>query len=701
MIFPRGGVVGGKFFCFVVFFAVQILLAQDGWLSRHDVLVRDPYQVFENSQSDHAKIWAANQHAMAVKYFADLNIDAKFLERLRSLFDVPSISSVEKIGDFYYFLRRRKGDAFASLIRSKEKPTGPAATGKIVVDPKMIDPQDRLFISRFVASPNKKMIAVALSFAGSDWRQWRIYSTETLERIPFELRQAKFDQFEWAQDSKSIFYARYADGPRTEGLGIYRKTFEGTPELIYRNESDPETHYSFSHVHDGAYQLLTASGNRESKILYRRTKGPEDWTVLGEFQEANLRVVGEADGKILVISTAASPRGRLLVVDLRGPSPRLDVVIEESDETLIDFKMTGEIYVATYLKDALPVVRLFSLNFQPVHQRATDELRSLGPLNFDGFHYERNQTGEQLLFRATGYIRPSIFMQIDLQTYEISNHPEQFFGKTPFASNDFVSRQVFYKSKDGTAIPMILNHKKGIRLDGSNPVWLYAYGGFRINMLPSFDPSYIAFMEQGGVVAIPNIRGGSEYGEDWNAQARGINRHRAFEDFEAAAEWFVREGYSKSEKIGTHGASNGGLLVAATLVRRPELFGAAIPEVGVHDLLNFSRWTVGWGWEKELGNPFDAKDFFHLLEYSPVHQVILRGSRTYPATLVMTADHDDRVDPANSFKFYQALKDAQTGTAPVQFLLQSWGGHSRKSVSISEQIIAASRRCTFLLQNLK
>ncbi|MDB5037365.1 MAG: prolyl oligopeptidase Serine peptidase family [Bacteriovoracaceae bacterium] len=669
------------------------------WLTRHDIKVPDRQQWLEDAESPAVKKWLRFQEQETKKYFSSLNSEA-MKKRLTELFDIPSRENTKKIGNHWYYLQRRKGEGFPKLVRTEKEPADIDENAQIIFDPHQLDEHDRVFISSYSESPDKKIIAIGLSFAGSDWRQWKFLNLEDLTFLPDQLERTKFDNIVWSKDSKSIFYSQYSSGKANFGLGIFVHEL-GAPQnkdrLVYKNEGDPQTHYSIQYAYDGSYQFMIAGGQKESKILYRETSDDNPWIELKVVDQSAYTSAGESDGKVLFISTEGSPRGRLIGVDLRGPSPTFLDLIPESDETLISFRQLGDFYIGGYLKDARLKVRFFSKNFQAIYTNVTGKLWELGPTTLDAF--KMGEDKNTLTFRQASYIKPPTLSSIDLKTLEIKKQTIQNLGIIPMNSDDFVSRQVFYLSKDGTKIPMTVSHKKGIALDRKNPTWLYAYGGFKTNMLPSFDPSYIAFMEEGGIVAVPNIRGGGEYGDDWNVAAQKIHRNKAFEDFEEAAKWLVSEGYA--DKIGIHGASNGGLLVGAVLVRRPELFGAAIPEVGVHNLIKFPEYTVGWGWQDEYGDPETrVDDFHHLLGYSPVHQAELRGGQNYPATLVMTASNDDRVAFQHSYQFAEALKDAQTGSAPILLRVQDFGGHSRKSITIQKQIEAATLRCTFLLKNL-
>ena len=359
-----------------------------------------------------------------------------------------------------------------------------------------------------------------------------------------------------------------------------------------------------------------------------------------------------------------APRGRVIAIDTHRPAPEnWRELIPTATETLQHISAVGGRLIASYLQDAHAKITVFS---QEGELQSEIPLPGLGSVYGFGGRQDQNET----FYAYTDYVHPATIYRYDMATGQSTLYRQPSVAFTP---SDYETQQIFYTSKDGTRVPMFVTHKKGIALDGSHPTYLYGYGGFNISLTPGFSPSAIVWMEAGGIYAVPNLRGGGEYGKEWHLAGTKERKQNVFDDFVAAAEWLIDNGYTSTPKLSIGGGSNGGLLVGACLTQRPDLFGAAVPEVGVLDMLRFHKFTIGWGWVSDYGSPEDPEDFQALYAYSPLHNI--KPETSYPATLIMTSDHDDRVVPAHSFKFAAALQAAQAGAAPILIRIETRAGH--------------------------
>ena len=548
-------------------------------------------------------------------------------------------------------------------------------------------------------SPDGRLIAYATSDGGSDWRTWKVRDVETAEDLDDELRFIKFNSPSWAPDGESFYYSRYPEGADGEGDGgatvaIYRHAV-GTPQaadtLVYRVPGETRQNPYATVTDDGRFLVVRISeGNLVNAIAFRRFDDPDaELTPLLDEWDAMYTFVGSLGDVLHFRTTNGAPRGRLIGVDVGRPAPQnWTEVIPESDDTLQGVSHIGGYFVARYLHDAHARVAVHDEDGALVRDVALPGIGSAG-----GFGGEPDDP--ETFYSFTGFTTPATVYRYDVETGESSLFRQPVVGVDLEA---FETTQVFYASKDGTEIPMFVTAPRGIELDESHPTLLYGYGGFNISMTPSFNVARLVWLEMGGVLAIPNLRGGGEYGEAWHLAGTRLEKQNVFDDFIAAAEWLIAEGYTSTPRLAIQGGSNGGLLVGAVMTQRPELFGAALPAVGVMDMLRYHTPSANArNWSTDYGLSEDPDEFEAQLDYSPYHN--LAEGVCYPPTLVTTADHDDRVVPWHSFKFGAALQYAQGCANPVLVRVETRAGHGA-GTPIWMRIEALADQWTFLASAL-
>jgi prolyl oligopeptidase len=517
-----------------------------------------------------------------------------------------------------------------------------------------------------------------------------------------ELRWIKFSGASWTHDNKGFFYSRFPEpkaGEKFQGSPVEMKLFYhlvGAPQsedkLIYERPDEPKWTIGGDVSEDGRYLIISVSDgttSRKNRVLYKDLNDPKSAPIALIDNHLSVNHFAYNEGPVFYFKTDKdAPRGRVVAIDTRNPKEWKEV-IPQGKSTLQGAGVVGNMFVCTYLKDASTQIELFKIDGQKVR---SVELPGIGTAG--GFSGKPKET--ETFYTFTSYNTPARIYRYDMVTgkSELFREP-----KVKFNPDDYVVKQVFYASKDGTKIPMFISHKKGIKLDGNNPTLLYGYGGFNISLTPQFSISKFDWMEMGGVFAVANLRGGGEYGRDWHRAATKLNRPKAYEDFIAAAESLIQTKYTKSSRLAIQGGSNGGLLVGAVMCKRPELFGACLPAVGVMDMLRFHKFTAGRFWVDDYGDPEKNADEFKVIHsYSPYHNLV--PGVKYPATLVTTADTDDRVVPSHSFKFAAQLQHCQGGSAPVLIRIETRSGHGagRPTAMIIDEV---ADEWAFLVRNLK
>jgi prolyl oligopeptidase len=572
---------------------------------------------------------------------------------------------------------------------------------EVLLDPNQWSKDGTIALEGMSFSDDGRYVAYGRAEAGSDWTVWNVMEIESGKVLPDELKRIKFTHPSWTKDGKGFFYSRFEEPP--QGAEFQARNFNnkiyyhkiGTPQsddvLAYFRPEHPDWLYQGEVTDDGRYLVITIElGSSEHfriavKDLAEQYAMPFD--LIDNFDHEYSFVGNE--GSVLYFKTDLNaPRRRLIAIDLAKPNPAdWKEIIPQTDETMTQVSLIGGRFIASYLKDVLPLVKIHALDG-----------KYLRDVDFPGIGAVVGFAGKQTDFE-TFYVFSSFATPPSIYAYNVLTGVSKLFrrAEAKVNANDYEVKQVFYKSKDGTRVPMFITHKKGIKLDGSNPTLLYGYGGFNISLPPAFSVGRIAWMEMGGVYAQPNLRGGGEYGEAWHVAGTKLQKQNVFDDFIAAAEWLIAEKYTRRDKLAVMGGSNGGLLVGAVMTQRPDLFGACLPQVGVMDMLRFQLFTEGRTWTEDFGSSDDPEQFKSLLAYSPYHNI--KPGVKYPPTLATTADTDDRVIPGHSFKFIAELQHDQSGDAPVLIRVNTRAGHGG-GMPVGKRIEELTDEWAFLVKNL-
>jgi len=652
----------------------------------HGTKVADPYRWLEDPDSDETKAWVEAQNKVTFGYLEDIPQRETLKQRITQLWNYEKYGIPYKEGNRYFYFKNdglQNQSVLYTLTSLDEEP-------RLLIDPNTLSEDGTIALSGIAISDDGNRMAYGLSTSGSDWQEWKVRDVETGDDLSDHLKWVKFSGASWTIDNQGFFYSRYDepnDATKLEDINYYHKLYYhklGTDQsddlLIYHRPDQKEWMFNGSVTEDGHYLIIYVSQGTDPKnlVFYKDLQTPDSPIVelISEF-EANFSLI-DNDGSIFWVQTDLdAPRGRVIAIDSHNPGrENWQEIIPQAEETLEDVGVLNNQFVADYLKDARSSIKIFDLNGAFVREVELPGIGSAG-----GFGGKRYDTETFYVF--TSFTTPATIYRYDMVTGERSlfRQPTVDFDPTQYET-----RQVFYRSKDGTQVPMFITHKKGLTLDGNNPTYLYGYGGFNVSLTPSFSISNLVWMEMGGVYAIPNLRGGGEYGEDWHQAGIKLNKQNVFDDFIAAAEWLIENYYTRPQKLAIGGGSNGGLLVGACMTQRPDLFRAALPSVGVLDMLRFHKFTIGWAWCSDFGSPENPDEFKALYAYSPLHN--LKPGTAYPATLITTADHDDRVVPAHSFKFAAALQAAHAGDNPVLIRIETKAGHGagKPTAKIIEEI---------------
>jgi prolyl oligopeptidase len=659
----------------------------------HGVKVSDPYRWLENPDSQETQAWVEAQNALTFGYLNEIPAREKIKQRLTQLWDYEKYGIPFKEGDRYFYYKN-DGLQNQSVLYTLTSLDGEP---KVLIDPNTLSEDGTVALGGIAISEDGKYMAYGLSTSGSDWQEWKVRDIETGEDLSDHLKWLKFSGASWTHDGNGFFYSRY-DEPneksKHEDVNYYQKLFYhrlGTPQsedvLIYDRPDQKEWGFSGGVTEDGKYLIVSVWQGTETKnlIFYKDLTAPESPVVelINEF-EAEYSFI-DSEGSLFWFQTDLNaPCGRVIAIDTTNPPPLslssaetspssplskggieggFTEIIPEAPETLQGIGILNNQFVASYLKDAYTQIKIFNLDGSFARQIALPGIGSAG-----GFGGKRHDT--DTFYAYTSFTAPNTIYRYNMVTGESTIYRQP---KVDFNPDDCETKQVFYASKDGTQVPMFITHKKGLQLDGNNPTYLYGYGGFGVSLTPSFSVSNVVWLEMGGVYAVACLRGGGEYGEAWHQAGTKLNKQNVFDDFISAAEWLIANKYTKPAKLAIAGGSNGGLLVGACMTQRPELFGVALPAVGVMDMLRFHKFTIGWAWTSEYGSPENAEEFPTIYGYSPLHN--LKPGTAYPATMITTADRDDRVVPAHSFKFASALQETQAGEKPVLIRIETKAGH--------------------------
>jgi prolyl oligopeptidase len=660
--------------------------------------VPDPYRWLEDDNSPRTKAWVEAQNKVTFGYLEDIPERWTIKERLIKLWNYERYGVPFKEGGRYFFTKNdglQNQAVLYSMTSLDAEPT-------VLLDPNKLSADGTVALTSYAISDDGNLMAYGLATAGSDWQEWKVRDVRTGKDLDDHLNWIKFSSASWTKDGKGFFYSRYDEPPQAnmlKGANYYHKLYYhrlGTPQaqdvLVYHRPDQKEWGFGGGVTEDGQYLIISVWKGTDTKnlLFYKDLQATEGRVVelIRDF-EANYDFIGNLGPVFYFRTDLNAPMGKVIAIDITdNDRANRKEIIPQTKDRLQGANILNDQLVVFYLKDAYTAVKIFDLAGKHVRDV---ELPGIGTAG--GFGGKRKDT--ETFYFFTGFTTPGTIYRYDMTTGQstVFRRP-----KVDFNPANYETKQVFYRSADGTRMPMFITHKKGIQLTGRNPTLLYGYGGFDISLTPHFSVADLVWMEMGGVYAVPNLRGGGEYGEEWHQAGMKLKKQNVFDDFIAAAEWLIRNNYTSSDRLAIFGGSNGGLLVGACMTQRPGLFAAALPAVGVMDMLRFHKFTIGWAWTSDYGSADNLDEFKALYAYSPCHN--LKPGTIYPATLITTADHDDRVVPAHSFKFAARLQECQIGDAPVLIRIETRAGHGAGK-PLAKAIEETADRWAFLMRELK
>ena len=664
----------------------------------HGTTVADPYRWLEDANSAETKEWVTAQNKLTQAYLAQIPQRAAIRERLTKLWNYERFSVPGKEGGQYFYTRNDGLQNQSVLFTQKSL----GDTPRVLLDPNTLAADGTVALAGIEVSPDGKLLAYSTAASGSDWNEIRVRDIATGKDLEDHIKFVKFSNTAWTKDGKGFFYSRYdepKEATKLADVNYFQKLYFhriGTPQsadtLVYERADQKEWGFGGQTTDDGRYLVITTTKGTAPKyrVSYKDLSKPDSKVIdLIDNFDAGYTFIDNV-GSVFYFSTDRNaPKKRIVAIDVSKPQEsNWKEIVAENADTLAGADIINNQLVLEYLKDARSVVRVHALDGKPVREIALPGIGSVG-----GLMGKRGET--ETFYSFTGFTTPTTIYRLDMKTGKSTVFRQP---KVDFNPADYETRQQFYTSRDGTKVPMFIVSKKGLKMDGSNPTYLYGYGGFNISMTPGFSPANLAWMEMGGVYVVANLRGGGEYGEAWHQAGTKLQKQNVFDDFIGAAEWLIANKVTSPQKLAIGGGSNGGLLVGAAMTQRPELFAAAIPAVGVMDMLRFHKFTIGWAWTSDYGSSENPEEFKALVKYSPLHN--LKKGSCYPATMVTTADHDDRVVPAHSFKYAAAAQAAQGGSAPILIRIDTKAGHGAGKPT-TKQIEEVADRWGFLARELK
>lgn len=641
----------------------------------HGTEVSDPFRWLEDDvrESDDVHNWVEAQNAVTFAYLETLPQRTAIRERLTALWDYERFDVPFKEGGRYFFFRNDGLQSQSVLYTQASLDTEP----RILIDPNSWSEDGTIALSGLSVSPDGRYVAYGIQDGGSDWRTWKLLDVESGATLDEELTWLKFTGTEWTADSAGFYYGRYPapeEGEKFQSLNTNMKVYyhrvgsdQAEDELVYERPDEPEWGFASNVTEDGRYLVITVwkgTDDRYQIAVQDLEKAGGAPAMLINGFDNDYTLVGSEGATLYFRTNKDAPKGRLIAIDLEAPDQEnWREIVGESDEVLTGASLVGGKFAAGYLRDARSEIRIFDTSGAHIRNVSLPGLGSVS--GFDG------KSGDSETF----YSFSSFNFPTAIYRYDMASGESTLFKQAAvdFEPDDYVVNQVFYTSADGTRIPMFISHRKDLEIGPETPALLYGYGGFNISVRPGFSITRLAWMEMGGIYAVANLRGGGEYGEAWHKAGTKLQKQNVFDDFIAAGEYLIAEGYTSTPRLGIMGRSNGGLLVGAVLNQRPDLFGAALPGVGVMDMLRFHNFTAGRFWVDDYGSSDDPEEFKALYAYSPYHNI--RDGAVYPPTLVTTADTDDRVVPGHSFKYIARLQEAQAGTNPVLVRIETRAGH--------------------------
>ena len=645
--------------------------AKDGTVDEYfGTKVSDPYRWLENDTSAETAAWVAAENKVTADYLSRIPFRDKVLKRLTELSNYEKIGAPRKRHGKWYFYKNDGLQNQYVMYQADQLGSEP----RVFLDPNKLSADGTVALKGVYFSNNGKWAAYSISRSGSDWQEFYVIDLATGRLTSDHIEWAKFSGAAWLGDG--FYYSAY-DRPTegkefsnvNEGMKIYYHKM-GTPQsqdvLFYQNPTQPKRFYELAVNETETLMYLYEAGAGAGNNLFVRDLRQQDsqFIQLTDNMDYQYSPIYDEGGKIYLYTNYGAPKGRIMTADIRKPGVNdWQELVAEQQNMLNGVDVINRQLILTYSQDACDHAFVYGLDGK---QRHEVRLPMVGSVSFTG-----DERGEECFYTFTSFTMPGTVYRYDMARNESTLYAQP---SVKFRLQDYESRQLFFQSKDGTRVPMFITYKKGLKLNGKNPVYLYGYGGFNIALGPSFSATRIPFLEQGGIYAQVNLRGGSEYGEAWHLAGTKMQKQNVFDDFIGAAEYLISQGYTSKEKLAIVGGSNGGLLVGACMTQRPDLYRVAIPQVGVMDMLRYHKFTIGWNWASDYGTSEDSREMFEYLKgYSPLHN--LKPGTSYPATLVTTADHDDRVVPAHSFKFAATLQECHTGANPVLIRIDTKAGH--------------------------
>lgn len=666
----------------------------------HGIKVADPYRWLEDADSPETARWVEAENEVTFSYLKGLPQREPLRRRLTELWDYPKYSAPFKEGGQYFYF---KNDGLQNQSVLYVQP-GLQAEPRVLLDPNTLSPDGTVALAGLAVSDDGKRLAYGLASAGSDWQEFHVRDVADGKDRDDDIKWAKFTGTSWTKDNQGFFYSRYPqpDAKLFQSANRNHKIYYhvlGTPQaqdrLIYERPDEPEWLMNAGVTEEGDYAIISLSKTGpKNRIYYIDLKDPQQPQVAGEVVklidvfEASYSFIGH-DGTTFYFETDLdASRGRVIAIDIAHPDrANWRTIIPEGPDTIQGVSLNGNQFIVTYLHDAYSVIRFYDLSGKAIKDL---ELPALGTAG--GMGGKRRE--KELFYTFTSFLYPPTIFRYDIETGQSAVFRK---SEAKFDSSPYETYQVWYHSKDGTRVPMFITHRKGLKRDGSNPLYLYGYGGFNASLTPYFSISTTVWLEHGGVLAVPNLRGGGEFGEEWHKAGTQERKQNVFDDFIAAAEYLIHEGYTNPHRLAIAGGSNGGLLIGAVVNQRPDLFAVALPAVGVMDMLRFHKFTIGSAWVYDYGSSDDSAQFKALYAYSPLHNI--KPGTHYPATLVTTADHDDRVVPGHSFKYAATLQAAQAGDAPVLIRIETKAGHGAGKPT-AKVIAEEADKWAFVMANL-
>ncbi|HJQ12178.1 MAG TPA: prolyl oligopeptidase family serine peptidase [Gemmatimonadaceae bacterium] len=711
----------------------------------HGVNIEDPYRPLEDVDAPATKAWVEAENRLTDSFLASIPERAAIRNRLTALWNYARYSVPFKEKDRYFYFQNT-GLQNQSVLFVQD---GRDGRQRMLLDPNVLSPDGTVALGSTAVSDDARLLAYSLSTSGSDWQEIHVRDVDTGRDLPDVVKWVKFSSIAWTHDNRGFFYSRYDEptsGNKMTNANKNHKLYyhrigqpQSRDELVYDRPDQPDWLFIGTVSDDGQFLVINVSQGTDvrTRLYYIDLDNPGKPQIdnpvvrLVDKLDAEYEYVGNRGTLFYVRTDKNAPKGRVVAISIENPrEERWTTIIPESKDALVSAATVGDDVVANYLQDAHSTIRFYSGGrdirrddrVRPAQEQkprnpgsvyddtstaplvTRERIPSVGGFTFRGelplpgigsVDVIRGKQGDDEMFYSfTSFLYPTTVYRFDLN----SRRSEVFRApKVDFDPSAYETRQVFYNSKDGTRVPMFITLKKGTKLDGSNPTLLYAYGGFNISMTPAFSPANVAWLEMGGIYAMPNIRGGGEYGKEWHEGGMLAKKQNVFDDFIGAAEYLIREKYTSTPKLAIRGGSNGGLLIGAVLNQRPDLFGVAFPEVGVMDMLRFQKFTIGWAWASDYGSSDDSTAFKYLRAYSPLHNI--KQGTCYPPTLAFTADHDDRVVPGHTFKYVATLQAAQSCANPVLLRIETKSGHGggRPTTKLIDE---AADRFAFLVKEL-